>query len=164
LHRMRSISSSRGKFLSQLRHANSIVTQSVPSSQMTRGSSHEAILVARARCTATKLPFGIRFEQLAKGVWWACSAFPLSERQLSNSAFSSNRIVSSEVSPNYKGCPHCGSDSRKQFAGISFVRCSCGELACSIGIIGSETLCSWCGRLGVLARHGALQVFGIKDR
>ena len=39
------------------------------------------MLAARARCTATKLPFGIRFEQSAKGIWWACSAFPLSERQ-----------------------------------------------------------------------------------
>jgi hypothetical protein len=139
-------------------------SQSVPSSQMTRGSTHEAILVARARCTATKLPFGIRFEQSAKGVWWACAAFLISERQVFNSAFSSNRIISSEVSPTYPGCPHCGTDSRKQFAGISFVRCSCGEFAYSTGIIGAETLCPWCDRAGILVKHGPLPVLGIRDR
>jgi TerY-C metal binding domain len=126
--------------------------------------AREAILLARARCTGTKGPFAIRFEQTARGVWTASGAVRISERQLSNSAFSSDQIVSSAVSPNYPGCPHCGADSRKNFAGISFVRCSCGELACSTGIIGAETLCPWCDRVGVLAIHGPLPVLGIKDR
>jgi hypothetical protein len=139
-------------------------SQDSHSSGKARGSSHEAILAARARCTATKLPFGIQFEQSAKGLWWACSAFLLSERQLANPEFSRNRILSSEVSPNYQGCPHCGADSRKQFAGISIVRCSCGEIACSTGIIGAETLCPWRGRVGVLATLGSFEVLGIRDR
>ncbi len=124
----------------------------------------QSVFYARARYTATKLPFGIRFEQSAKGVRWACGAFLISERQVFNSAFSSNRIISSEVSPTYPGCPHCGTDSRKQFAGISFVRCSFGELASSTGIIGAETLCPWCGGVGIFVKHGALEVDGIKDR
>ncbi len=60
--------------------------------------------------------------------------------------------------------PHCGADSRKEFAGVSFVKCSCGKLACSTGVIGTETLCPWCDRIGTLLRHGPLPVLGIKDR
>jgi ribosomal protein S27AE len=128
-------------------------------------TSREAILIAPARCTATKMPFAIRFEQAAGGVWKAFAAFAVSERQLSNPAFSSNEVTSSaSVSSTYPGCPHCGADPRKTFAGISFVECSCGKLACSSGIIGAETLCPWCGRAGILARHGRLPVLGVKDR
>ena len=129
------------------------------------GTSREAILVAGARCTATKMPFAIRFEQGAHGIWQACAAFAISERQLCNPAFSSDEVTSSaSLSSSYPGCPHCGSDPRKEFAGVSFVKCSCGKLACSAGIIGAETLCPWCGRIGILARHGPLPVLGIKDR
>ena len=92
-------------------------------------------------------------------------AFAISERQLSNPAFSSDEVTSSaSLSPSYPGCPHCGADPRKEFAGISFVKCSCGKLACSAGIIGAETLCPWCDRIGTLVRHGPLPVLGIKDR
>ncbi len=129
------------------------------------GTFREAILVAGARCTATKMPFAIRFEQGANGVWQACAAFAISERQLSNPSFSSNEVTSSaSVSSTYPGCPHCGADPRKTFAGISFVKCSCGKLACSPGIIGAETICPWCDRIGTLAKHGPLEVLGIKDR
>jgi hypothetical protein len=128
-------------------------------------TSREAILLAPARCTSTKQPFAIRFEQGDRGIWQACAAFAISEPQLSNPAFSSNEVTSSaSVSSTYPGCPHCGADPRKTFAGISFVKCSCGELACSTGIIGAETACPWCDRVGVLVRHGALSVVGIKDR
>jgi len=128
-------------------------------------ASREGILVVGARCTATKMPFAIRFEQGVKGVWQACAAFEISERQLSNKAFSSDEVTSSaSLSASYPGCPHCGSDPRKELAGASFVKCSCGKLACSAGIIGAETLCPWCGRVGILARHGPLPVLGIKDR
>ena len=129
------------------------------------GTFREAILVAGARCTATKMPFAIRFELGALGIWQACAAFAISERQLCNSAFSGDEITSSaSLSPSYPGCPHCGSDPRKEFAGVSFVKCSCGRLSCSAGIIGAETLCPWCGRIGILAKHGPLPVLGIKDR
>ncbi len=125
----------------------------------------EAVLLAPARCTGTKRPFAIRFEQGANGVWQACAAFAISERQLSNKAFSSDEVTSSaSLSASYPGCPHCGSDRRKDFAGVSFVKCSCSKLACSAGIIGAETLCPWCGRIGILARHGSLPVVGIRDR
>jgi hypothetical protein len=128
-------------------------------------TSREAILVAGARCTATRNPFAIRFEQGVSGIWQACAAFAISERQLSNPAFSSAQVASSaSLSPNYPGCPHCGGDPRKEFAGVSFVRCSCGKLACSAGIIGTEAVCPWCGRVGILARHGPLPVIGMKDR
>jgi predicted amidohydrolase len=127
--------------------------------------SREVILLAPARCTSTKQPFAIRFEQGNRGIWQACAAFAISERQLSNPAFSSNEVTSSaSVSSTYPGCPHCGADSRTEFAGVSFVKCSCGKLACSSGNIGAETICPWCGRAGILARHGRLPVLGIKDR
>ena len=94
-----------------------------------------------------------------------CAAFAISEQQLSNPSFSSNEITSSaSVSSSYPGCPHCGADPRKKFAGVSFVQCSCGKLACSTGIIGAENLCPWCDRIGTLARHGRLPVIGMKDR
>ena len=113
----------------------------------------------------TKMPFAIRFEVGALGIWQACAAFAISERQLRNAAFSGDEITSSaSLSSSYPGCPHCGTDPRKEFAGVSFVKCSCGKLACSAGIIGAETLCPWCGRIGILARHGPLPVLGIKDR
>ena len=127
--------------------------------------SREAILVAGARCSATKMPFAIRFEQGANGAWQACAAFTISERQLCNSAFSGDEVTSSaSLSRSYPGCPHCGSDPRKEFAGVSFVKCSCGKLACSTGTIGAETLCPWCDRVGTLVRHGELPVVGMKDR
>jgi hypothetical protein len=125
----------------------------------------EAVLLAPARCTGTKRPFAIRFEVGAHGIWQACTAFAISERQLCNPAFSSDQVTSSaSLSSSYPGCPHCGTDPRKEFAGVSFVRCSCGRLACSTGIIGAETICPWCDRIGTLSRHGALRVFGIRDR
>ena len=128
-------------------------------------ASREAILLAPARCTSTKQPFAIRFEQGDRGIWQARAAFAISEQQLSNPAFSNNEVTSSaSVSSTYPGCPHCGADPRKTFAGISFVKCSCGKLACSSGIIGAENLCPWCGRVGILARHGSLSVVGIHDR
>ncbi|WP_424666605.1 TerY-C metal binding domain-containing protein [Candidatus Binatus sp.] len=110
------------------------------------------------------MPFAIRFEVGAHGIWQACAAFAISERQLSNPAFSSDRVVSSALSSSYRGCPYCSMDPRKELAGASFVQCSCGKLACSSGIIGAETICPWCGRAGILARHGRLPVLGIKDR
>ena len=128
-------------------------------------TSREAILVAGARCTAKRKPFAIRFEQGVSGIWQACAAFAISERQLCNPAFSSDQVTSSaSLSPSYPGCPHCGSDPRKQFAGVSFVQCSCGKLACSTGVIGAENLCPWCCRIGTLVRHGTLPVVGMKDR
>jgi hypothetical protein len=128
-------------------------------------TAREAILVAGVRCTATRKPFAIRFDQGASGIWQARAAFAISERQLCKPAFSSDQVTSSvSLSPSYSGCPHCGADPRKEFAGVSFVRCSCGKLACSSGIIGAETICPWCGRAGILARHGPLLVLGIKDR
>jgi hypothetical protein len=125
----------------------------------------EAILVAGARCAAMRKPFAIRFELGVRGIWQACAAFGISDRQLSNPAFSSDQVTSSvSLSPSYPGCPHCGTDPRKEFAGVSFVRCSCGKLACSTGIIGTENLCPWCDRVGTLARYGPLDVLGMKDR
>jgi hypothetical protein len=100
-------------------------------------TSREAILLAGARCTATRTPFAIRFEQGHSGIWRACAAFAISERQLCNPAFSSDQVTSSaSLSPSYAGCPHCGADPRKNFAGGSFIKCSCGKLACSPGILG----------------------------
>ncbi len=142
-----------------------IESSSNASSSHRVSASREAILLAPARCTATKMPFAIRFEQGANGVWQACAAFAISERQLCNPAFSGDEVTSSaSLSSSYPGCPHCGSDPRKEFAGVSFVRCSCGKLACSTGIIGAENLCPWCDRVGTLARYGPLDVLGMKDR
>ena len=142
-----------------------IESSSNASSSHRVSASREAILVAGARCTATRKPFAIRFEQGVSGIWQASAAFAISERQLCNPAFFSEQVTSSaSLSPSYPGCPHCGADPRKEFAGVSFVRCSCGKLTCSTGIIGTETLCPWCNRIGTLARHGTLPVFGMKDR
>lgn len=128
-------------------------------------TSCEGILLAPARCTATKMPFAIRFDVGALGIWQACAAFAISERQVRNAAFSGDEITSSaSLSSSYPGCPHCGSDPRKEFAGVSYTKCSCGKLACSTGIIGAETRCPWCDRVGILSRLGPLPVVGIKDR
>ena len=116
-----------------------------------------AVLLAPARCTGTKRPFAIRFEQGVRGIWQACAAFAISERQLCNPAFSSDEVRSSaSLSPSYPGCPHRGADPRKEFAAVSFVRCSCRKLACSSGIIGIENLSPWSNRAGTLVRHGPL--------
>jgi TerY-like protein len=140
-------------------------SSSDPSSSHRVSASREAILIAGARCTSTKRPFAIRFEQGVSGIWQACAAFAISERQLSNPAFSIDQITSSvSLSPSYRGCPHCGADPRRNFAGVSFIKCSCGKLACSPGIIGAETICPWCDRIGILVRHSTVPVFGIKDR
>jgi TerY-C metal binding domain len=118
----------------------------------------EAILLAPARCTATRKPFAIRFEHGVSGIWQASAAFVISERQLCNPAFSTEQVTSSaSLSPSYPGCPHCGTDPRTEFAGVSFVWCSCGQLACSTGIIGAENLCPWCDRVGTLVRHWSLR-------
>jgi hypothetical protein len=128
-------------------------------------ASRERILIAGARYTSMRKPFANRFEQGVGGTWQACDAVAIFERKLCNPAFSSDQVTSSAtLSSSYPGCPHCGTDPRKEFAGVSFVRCSCGKLACSCGIIGAETICPWCNRIGTLSRHAALQVFGIKDR
>jgi hypothetical protein len=54
----------------------------VPRRVMRSALLREAILLAPSRCTSTKQPFAIRFEQRYRGIWQACAAFAISERQL----------------------------------------------------------------------------------
>ena len=56
-------------------------------------TSREAILVAGARCTATKKRFAIRAEQGVSGIWQACAAFAISERQLCNPPLSKDQVT-----------------------------------------------------------------------
>jgi hypothetical protein len=95
--------------------------------------------VALCKCPSSKGVFGIRIEKSGAD-WLRTWAFKINESKAKREGFDSTKITSSMLpTPEYPGCPYCGT--------INIALCACGKLFCWSGESGQLT-CPWCGQRG----------------
>lgn len=93
-------------------------------------------VVVLARCTATRRPFGMRFEEKGRATWIVDWAFPMPETTAKREGYDRNTIAGEfRTDPKYPGCPGCS--ARDWF------RCCCGKIGCWSGTDRHVT-CPWC--------------------
>jgi hypothetical protein len=101
------------------------------------------VVIVLGRCSRTRHPFGIRFEDKGAGNWVADWAFSVKEKSAHREGYDRGEIHGSfGFDPAFPGCPSCRAHS--------FYRCGCGKVACWDG----ETRmvhCPWCGMTGTLS-------------
>jgi len=124
-------------------------------------SPPESALICRARCSRSKQPFAIKFEQLDRGIWFARSAWSVDEKRISTQVFSSGGVRGHfKKHKDYPGCPYCGNPLwRKCF--------ECNEGFGCLEYGSPLYTCPWCEASSVpkWGRHSsrAIQVPGAKD-
>ena len=124
-------------------------------------SSPESVLICRARCSRSKQPFAIKFEQRDRGIWFARSAWAVDEKRIGSQVFSSGAVRGHfKKHGEYPGCPHCGNSLWRM----------CFECNQGLGCLeygGPSYTCPWCGALSVpkWGRRSSrtIQVPGAKD-
>jgi len=110
-----------------------------------------------ARCSKTNRAFGIRIEQQGRD-WVRTWAFKLDERKAEHEGYKADSKVSGSMNTTdeYPGCPWCGD--------YGFVRCACGKIGCSGGIVNSgaceEYTCPWCKEHVILENADNFEVSG----
>lgn len=99
------------------------------------------VTVALVRCSYTRRPFGIRFEELKPGVWAGRWAFAIGEDRARREGYDRRDIRGRfGFSESYPGCPFC------QATGV--LKCgNFAQLSCWDGQARSNT-CAKCGRRG----------------
>ena len=89
------------------------------------------------KCGRTGKTFGIRVQQMDDGEWYRTWAFPIDEARAGREGYSGTKINSIlPETPEYPGCPYCGS---KGF----FYDYNCGKISCYYGE--THVTCPWCG-------------------
>jgi hypothetical protein len=110
-----------------------------PNESGIEAATPEGAIICRARCAQSKKPFAIKFERGARGVWFARSSWPIEEKKVRASVFSSGSASGSfKKHKDYPGCPHCGNTLWR----------SCFECNSGLGCLeyGSPLyVCPWCG-------------------
>lgn len=100
------------------------------------------VVIVLARCTSSRKPYGLRFEEKARGHWSATWAFAIKESSAVREGCGAAEIRGAfEIDQKFPGCPHCR-------AGSMF-RCGCGKVACHDGMA-SRVTCPWCSMSGDL--------------
>lgn len=101
-----------------------------------------AATVVLARCCRTEEHFGVRFEERARGAWFATWAFGMKPAVASREHFDRSTISGSfNTDDDYPGCPSCGAPS--------FVRCgACGQMGCWRSP--TRYRCPWCSDEGTV--------------
>ena len=98
------------------------------------------VVIVLSRCSRSRQPFGIRFEEKGRNCWIADWAFPLKETTARREGYDRGEIAGSfTFDPAFPGCPSCRASS--------FFKCgACGKVNCWA----NETVitCSWCGNRG----------------
>jgi hypothetical protein len=95
--------------------------------------------VALCKCPSSKKVYGIRIEQRGND-WVRTWAFKIDEKKAKREGFNDTKVSGSLApTPEYPGCPYCGS--------MSFAPCSCGKAFCAPAWEGKpmEMTCPWCG-------------------
>ena len=99
-------------------------------------SSIPHVVVVVARCVASDVTFGMRFEEQGPGTWSSDWAFQLPPARATREGYDQAMIEGTiGLAASYPGCPGCGSPSVFQ--------CSCGRMNCWDGQSKTAT-CSWC--------------------
>lgn len=82
------------------------------------------VTIVMVRCTHTRQPYGIRFEELSRGNWVGNWAFAIREDRANREGYDRGEIKGSfGFSEGYPGCPHCQASN--------VVKCGkCGQLSC----------------------------------
>jgi hypothetical protein len=95
--------------------------------------------VVLCKCPKSKGLFGIRVEE-RENDWVRTWAFKIDENKAKRERFEETKITGSMTpTPEYPGCPYCGS--------VSVARCSCGKLFCW-SIETKTAVCPWCEQKG----------------
>ncbi len=102
------------------------------------------VVIVLARCSRSRQPFGMRFEEKGRGSWVVDWAFALPEATARKEGYDRNTITGSfALDPKYPGCPGCGCKGW-------FLCGSCGKVACWNGEQRVVT-CPWCSASGELS-------------
>jgi hypothetical protein len=100
-------------------------------------SALPVVVIVMARCRHSRQPYGIRFEETARGQWSANWAFALKETAARREGYDRTEIVGALFfGPAYPGCPYC-------HAARAF-KCRCEQVGCWDGGQ-QEVICPGCG-------------------
>lgn len=112
--------------------------------------------VILAKCPKHHRTYGIRTEMLTRNRWQLTWAFPVKEASAKREGYDQTTISGSlEFSPEYPGCPYCGS--------CQLTVCSCGHISCTVKE-GGQSACVWCGRRGELGEYTGGTIAANGDR
>lgn len=101
------------------------------------------VVIVTARCSKTKQPFGVRFEEKDRNLWLANWTFAINTDVAQREGFDKSKINGSfTFDADYPGCPHCGS--------MIMFQCQCGKNACWDGA-SKKVVCPWCGNHGSIS-------------
>ena len=115
---------------------------SSPSQKETANNVPQSALVL-ARCTKTRQPLGMRFEEKSAGQWFLVSAFPLGQDAAERGGYGPAELPGAFFyDETYAGCPYCQAKS--------FFRSICGKMACWDGSP-SPVTCPWCDHIGTIS-------------
>jgi hypothetical protein len=93
--------------------------------------------VVLCKCPHSKGIFGIRIEQQETD-WVRTWAFKINEAKAKKEGFEKTKTTGSMTpTPEYPGCPYCGS--------MNLAQCSCGKLFCWSSE-STKAVCPWCGQ------------------
>ena len=99
------------------------------------------VVIVLARCSKSRLLFGIRFEEITSKNWSGTWAFQIKEGRAQREGYGQNQITGTFLFDSaYPGCPECQDAS-------TLVICSCNKVSCWDG----ETrnfICPWCESAG----------------
>ena len=102
------------------------------------------VVIVMATCSRRRAPFGIRYEEMERGLWAATWAFRVKESYGKKERCDRNSIQGSiQVLPDYPGCPYCESQ------GI-FLCGRCNKVGCWDGR-STEVTCPNCNNRGTLS-------------
>ncbi len=112
-------------------------------------------MVLLAKCTLTHKTYGMRTEN-ANGQWLRTWAFPIAEESAKHENYDQSTISGNIVdSPDYPGCPYCGSKD--------VTVCSrCHHLSC-LQAERNTAACEWCGTSGIVAAYSGQAISASND-
>ena len=113
------------------------------------------VVIAIAKCTQSRSPFGVRIEMKAPHTWLADWAFALKEKAARKEGYDQTRIEGRlGIDKEFPGCPFCSAQS--------LVQCDCGRITC-LSHNSATVTCPWCGNQGRVS--GKARSLGVgKDR
>ena len=93
--------------------------------------------VVLARCSVSKQPYGMRFEETSPSHWVVTWAFPLSVASANREGYGGGLLEGQiEVAGEFPGCPHCGN--------TDFALCgACQHVGC-LRLASTVSTCPWC--------------------
>lgn len=98
------------------------------------------VVIVMSRCSRHRESYGIRLEEISRGMWSADWAFPVKETIAKKEGYDRSEIKGIFiVADEYPGCPYCKNKG--------IILCGCDKVSCydNRSPIAS---CAWCGTKG----------------